>query len=496
MSVPDFDPGEWEFLAPLTEADLPTAPPPEREVTGGISFGSDLVSVRFAETTDSATDLGRAVCEDWASAHPGLAEISRLGSTDFAAIDAVQRIDALLAFERQLAWSEARKQELLALISTRDWTEEHWCIEEVGCALGLSAAATRTTLAHAEQLVHHLPATLTALSEGTLSSAQANVITKASFELPDELLPEFEQRVLARAETQSLTNLTRTAQRAAHRLDPASMAEKARRAISERHVRISPAGPGTAWLMALLPAADAHTIQSRLDAAARTAGPEDPRTLDQLRADTLTSGLLTGLPDAGLPTEQGRRPGINVTISLDTLLGKDDHPGWLDNYGPLSADYTREIAHDPTGTWRRLITDPLTGQLLDYGTTRYRPPQHLTEHIITRDGECTFPYCTHPAQRSDLDHITPYPHGPTAASNLQPLHRRHHNAKTQAGWHPQRDPVTGETHWTSPQGRKYQSKPPQRWTTPPPDNEPQTPTGDEPPLGPPQTPPDNEPPPL
>ncbi|HET6919954.1 MAG TPA: hypothetical protein VFI46_10890, partial [Jiangellaceae bacterium] len=43
------------------------------------------------------------------------------------------------------------------------------------------------------------------------------------------------------------------------------------------------------------------------------------------------------------------------------------------------------------GTWRRLLTDPATGALLDHGTTRYTPPQDLIDHILARDGTCRFP---------------------------------------------------------------------------------------------------------
>ena len=151
---------------------------------------------------------------------------------------------------------------------------------------------------------------------------------------------------------------------------------------------------------------------------------------------------------------------------LATLTGLDDEPGWLDSYGPIPAGYARELAHDPTGTWRRLVTDPVSGQLLDYGVTRYRPPRQLLEHVIARDGTCAFPFGSRPAHRADLDHVRPHPAGPTSAANLQPLHRRHHNAKTHGGWRSVRDHHTGMTAWTSPQGRRYSSRPPQRWKLP------------------------------
>ncbi len=465
MFASDFDPDEWSFLPPLDEADLPTEPRAEREVSGGISFGSDLASMPYLDSVDSATDLGRAVCEDWAIPQPGLAEIVRLGSIDFATLDSVKRVDALLALQRQRAWSDAREQELLCLIQARDTTEKHWCVEEVGAALGLPGEAARTKLVNAQQLVTKLPATLAALSDGVLDGVRVTAITEGSYDLPDELLGTFEQRVLERADGKSVGEFKRSIRRVMHSLDPATVAERTQRAIGERHVRIAPAGEGTAWLTALLPAADAQSIYTRLDGAARMAPKEDNRSMDQLRADALVNGVLNGIR-GDLPAVQGRQPSIEVTLSLDTLTGKDQEPGWLAGYGPISAHYAREIAHDPTGTWRRLITDPVSGQLLDYGSTRYRPPQHLTDHVIARDGHCTFPFCSHLARRADLDHISPYPHGPTSAENLQPLHRRHHNAKTEAGWSNQRNPATGHTTWVSPQGRTYHTQPPQRWKMP------------------------------
>jgi hypothetical protein len=56
------------------------------------------------------------------------------------------------------------------------------------------------------------------------------------------------------------------------------------------------------------------------------------------------------------------------------------------------------LAADESGTWRRLVTDPVTGQLLDYGQDTYRPPKDLAEFVIARDQTCTFPGCERPAR--------------------------------------------------------------------------------------------------
>jgi hypothetical protein len=48
----------------------------------------------------------------------------------------------------------------------------------------------------------------------------------------------------------------------------------------------------------------------------------------------------------------------------------------------------RDLLADPdvAVTIRRLVTDPLTGHLLDYGRKTYEVPQRLREFLIARGG--------------------------------------------------------------------------------------------------------------
>jgi hypothetical protein len=120
----------------------------------------------------------------------------------------------------------------------------------------------------------------------------------------------------------------------------------------------------------------------------------------------------------------------------------------------------RRLAADQTGTWRRLLTDPATGQLLDYGHTTYRPPRDLTDFVIARDQVCTFPGCRRRAHHCELDHRTPYRHGgPTNPENLAALCKRHHTGKHTTDWTPHREPDGSHT-WTSPTRHRYRSRPP------------------------------------
>jgi hypothetical protein len=162
------------------------------------------------------------------------------------------------------------------------------------------------------------------------------------------------------------------------------------------------------------------------------------------------------------------RPGaeVRLTIAASTLLGLDDAPADLDGYGPIDAVRARALADG--GIWRRIVTDPTTGQVLDVGRQRYRPPAALDELVRTRDGTCAAPGCTVPACGCDLDHTEEYhpqpgadpdtPLGRTDADNLGPLCHRHHRLKTDGGFR-LRQIQPGLFEWITPTGHRYLTRP-------------------------------------
>ena len=72
---------------------------------------------------------------------------------------------------------------------------------------------------------------------------------------------------------------------------------------------------------------------------------------------------------------------------------------------PIPAPMGRELAR-AVRAWRRIVTDPVTGHLLDYGRRVYLPPALVT-FIHARDGQCTAPYCQRRSSRCQMDHRTP-----------------------------------------------------------------------------------------
>ncbi|HET6210936.1 MAG TPA: DUF222 domain-containing protein, partial [Jatrophihabitans sp.] len=286
---------------------------------------------------------------------------------------------------------------------------------------------------------------------------------ETSWRLPPEVIGRFEARVAERAGRQTLGQLRRSLQRAAIALDPATAEVRHQRALADRRVGYQPVEDGMVELPVLLGAVEGQLIYTRLTAAATLLPASDPRTMDQKRADLLVDAVLSGLPDGALPRMQGRRPAIQVVVGADTLLGLDDRPAQLTGYGPITAETARRLAADRSGTWRRLLTDPDTGQLLDIGERHYRPAQRLRDYVNARDRTCAFPTCSQPGYRCEYDHIRPFGQGGrTNRSNGALACRRHNNCKNGTGWTYRRNPDDSFS-WTTPTGHSYPGQPPERW---------------------------------
>ena len=112
------------------------------------------------------------------------------------------------------------------------------------------------------------------------------------------------------------------------------------------------------------------------------------------------------------------------------------------------------------GTWRRLVTDPASGTVLDVGRTRYRPPAGLADLVRARDRACVFPTCQTPAERCDIDHLTAWSQGGTTSlDNLTTLCEAHHRLKHTPGWALTRDQASGILSWHTPDKTVYQRHP-------------------------------------
>ena len=262
-------------------------------------------------------------------------------------------------------------------------------------------------------------------------------------------------------------------------IDAEGEARRRRDAKCTRDVYVADELDGISTLIARLSTETAHAILTHITAhatshatshatghaAAAEADRPDARarlTAGERRAQALAALVLRTGTGTGSDAPQVRAH-VDLVIDLPTLLALEDGHAELRGAGPVPAEVVRDLLADPAVavTIRRLVTDPLTGHLLDHGRRTYAIPQALREFIVARDRTCRFPGCRRRADRCQIDHATPWTDGGTTSpANLGALCIRHHQLKTHAGWQITHSDPDGGCTWTSPQGRVYEHAPP------------------------------------
>lgn len=126
--------------------------------------------------------------------------------------------------------------------------------------------------------------------------------------------------------------------------------------------------------------------------------------------------------------------------------------------GVIPVPLVLSMAADLGVSITRMLIDPQTGTTVETKATGYRPPAGIARFVRLRDGACRFPNCSRRAERCDIDHVVPWPAGPTAASNLICLCRHHHRLKHATAWRPEllKD---GPVIWTDPFGQDWVTYP-------------------------------------
>ena len=405
--------------------------------------------------------------------------------------------------------------------------QEMAAVAEVACVLTVSERSASALLAESHALTSSLPRTLAALQDGSISWQHAQVMVDETTGLDPAGAAALEAHFLA------LDVVDPETPGAAHgcpagELIPSRFRAKARtwrerhhaesiqkrhaKSILDRRVEYAPDRDGMAWLSAYLPADTAAGIWDRTTAAARALqGPDEDRTLTQLRADTMATWLLegtttdtggtttiTGTGTGGTPIAgtmrgistvgttttgsiaDGTRAGgttigggvpspkaqVLVTVPVFALMGLTDETATLDGYGPIPASMARRLVADGAESFHRVLTDPRDGAPLEIGRTSYRIPTAMRQWLRLRDGKCPFPGCNNHSLDNEADHLLAWTHGGTTGiTNLGQPCRKHHRLKHTSGWTPTQATKNKPPGWTSPTGRHYQSEQ-QNWEPP------------------------------
>lgn len=381
---------------------------------------------------------------------------------------------------------------------------------DAGLRLKLTPDHVRNRAYEGLVLAESLPKLWAVFQAGQTGYAQAAAAVQHLVGLTDPVaIAEYDCKLAARAHALTADSFRQKARKLAERLRAESPELRHTRALTDRRVVFEYVDDGMAWIHAYLPAVEVVCIKRRLDAEAKKiakkeagiaakagigAGPH--RTRDQIRADRF-GDVLTG---KGTPNAVKVRVILQVPL-LELLEGSDesrlmldnlkiadsseshpeghetlevhseDRPGRpnlhrrsaaLEGYGPIDPVTAAQLFCDAP-SFRRVLTDPLIGEILNFDRRRYRPTKAQREYVAMKYGTCAVEGCNRLAATCDLDHLQEWvrDHGFTNIDNLIPLCPGHHRLKTLTKIRFNRD-YDGAITVTTPTGtvsRKTPSKP-------------------------------------
>ncbi|MFZ0324975.1 MAG: DUF222 domain-containing protein [Actinomycetes bacterium] len=432
---------------------------------------------------------GAQLAADWSAAQaliegPGGHAAVLMGSIVLSDLSGAGRLDFLQAAEAQSSWLCALQSRVLvahvghehrpgAGDAVAELTQAG-ALYEAQLAMNVSVTESYRRWRVSAALAGRLGDTGALLEQGVLSPLGARAVTEAVEGLSEEHTALVQAQVLPKVAGRPVADLRRALRAAVDRVDNDAAARRHDRGVTERGVACWSMPDGLARLVVTSSAHDVAVVKQALTVLAGPRETDDPRTLGARRVDALL-GLCLGAVAPAAPLGADRddpavrvpaRPFSPVTaqivVDLPTLTGLADHPCHLRGYGSVPAAIARHWLSHAT-TWQRLVTDPVTGHLLDVGPTVRFAPAQIRAFVTSRDQTCTAPGCHQPATRSDVDHHPPWQPdgtgGRTSAEQLAALCRHHHRLKTHTRWRvTSRD--HGTTEWVSPNGRHYTTRPP------------------------------------
>jgi hypothetical protein len=329
-------------------------------------------------------------------------------------------------------------------------------VADLAVRLNLAESAVRDYAHVASTLRERMPSVWAWFREGEVSTQNARVAAELTVELPPRCWPAFDEQLLGPARTLAPARFRAKARALREKLHAVPLAVRNEAAAQQRRVWPEYDRDGMGWLHAYLPNEQIALIITKVDGQAFDLFREqdETRSIAQLRADVLTDLLL------GAAT--GGSPGIALalTVPVLTLLGNGDEPAVLEGVGPIDLDTARRLAAD-VPSFTRLLTDPVSGAVLQMDPNQYRTSAAVKRWFSIRHVTCDHPGCGRRAANCDLDHTVAWADGgKTTVQNLAPRCRLHHGLKHQTKWQVDKPPGAERAVWTSPTGHVREADPP------------------------------------
>jgi hypothetical protein len=219
-----------------------------------------------------------------------------------------------------------------------------------------------------------------------------------------------------------------------HAADPKGYAAEQAEHVENRSLKISTWQDGSYLLSGVLDSVGGAALRSALEPLAKRSGAHDHRNRDRRLADALVDLSMHALDSGLVPQTASQRTHMQVTTSLETLLGLCGAPAAEMEYSlPISSKTVERLACDCTVTRVLLGAD---STVIDVGRAKRVVSGPMRKALNARDVRCVWPGCDRPASWTSAHHLVHWSHGgsSTDLSNLALLCYRHHWMVHEGHW--------------------------------------------------------------
>jgi hypothetical protein len=312
--------------------------------------------------------------------------------------------------------------------------------------MGSGAAADRVTVG---EEASRIPLSVEALEVGGIGFGHLAAIARTERAVTESTGEEFDELPLLRqAVKTTLRQFIRVCIHTRHQQDPRGAEKHEKEKALHRALEISAATEeGYVFLSGILDAAGGAAVRSALEPLARRQGADDPRTKAWRMADALVELAMHGLDSGDLPQQGGQKPHLQVTATLETLLGLPGAPAAELEWGlPMSSRWLEQVACDSSVC--RILLGP-DSTVIDVGrATRVISPS-LRRALVAEQKHCQWPGCDRPPSFCQGHHLEHWIRGGrTEKENILLLCHRHHWMVHGGGWQVVR--VDGEVRTLPP----------------------------------------------
>ena len=319
-------------------------------------------------------------------------------------------------------FASTNEYDLQGSVTAIDWIRHQ-------CHMGRGAVADRVAVG---QMAGALPESVQATVDGAIGFAHLALIARTGAAAAGiESIAVDEAPLLEKAKEFSVGRFRNFCEQARHAANADKYVKGEIDAVEARSLTISSGQDGLVLLRGTLDAQGGSAVLSALQPLARRKGKGDYRSKDRRLADALIEHAMHALDTA--PGGSSSRPHLQVTTTLETLLGRTGAPAAdLEFSLPISAQAVERIACDCNVTRILLGAD---SAVIDVGRSRRVISPAIRRGLKARDRGCVWPGCDRPAAWTSGHHLVHWAKGGTThLPNLVLLCNRHHWMVHEGGW--------------------------------------------------------------